>query len=296
MQDILKYEEKKPLSFALMKKFAPPWCTVRLYEGLSKYSSLKAAAGSKPCMIVLYELHERDETAVGHYSLVLLGPKPRYWSSYGFPVDYEVSVTHSEDTLKDLMGDHVNDKVPYQKKEHTQTCWKWCLLRATVHKMPEARFKELFYKQSPNLKTPDDLCSVITLGLLGPEYMAGALFKEGGSVDAGREPLGGRLRKRAKRNRKATKAKRKRRVPASSRLPTTRLRGRTPWTRRSRAPQYDDPVFISSIPQAVRTPYEQDRLQLERNYMTKLYQGGPVNRMRRDWHMPPIIVSSAPHW
>lgn len=87
MQDILKYEEKKPLSFALMKKFAPPWCTVRLYDGLSKYSSLKAAAGSKPCMIVLYELHERDETAVGHYSLVLLGPKPRYWSSYGFPVD-----------------------------------------------------------------------------------------------------------------------------------------------------------------------------------------------------------------
>ena len=62
MQDILKYEEKKPLSFALMKKFAPPWCTVRLYDGLTKYSSLKAAAGSKPCMIVLYELHERDET------------------------------------------------------------------------------------------------------------------------------------------------------------------------------------------------------------------------------------------
>ena len=110
-----------------MKKFAPPWCTVRLYDGLSKYSSLKAAAGSKPCMIVLYELHERDETAVGHYSLVLLGPKPRYWSSYGFPVDYEVSVTHSEDTLKKLMGDHDNDKVPYQKKEHTQTCWKWQL-------------------------------------------------------------------------------------------------------------------------------------------------------------------------
>lgn len=293
MQDILKYEEKKPLSFALMKKFAPPWCTVRLYDGLSKYSSLKAAAGSKPCMIVLYELHERDETAVGHYSLVLLGPKPRYWSSYGFPVDYEVSVTHSEDTLKKLMGDHDNDKVPYQKKEHTQTCWKWCLLRATVHKMPEARFKELFYKQSPNLKTPDDLCSVITLGLLGPEYMAGALVKEGGSIDTGREPLGGRLRKRAKRNRKATKTKRKRRVSA---LPTTRFRGRTHWTRRSRAPQYDDPVFISAIPQAVRTPYEQDRLQLERNYMTKLYQGGPVNRMRRDWRMPPIVVSSDPHW
>ena len=38
-------------------------------------------------MIVLYELHERDETEVGHYSLVILGDKPRYWSSYGFDVE-----------------------------------------------------------------------------------------------------------------------------------------------------------------------------------------------------------------
>ena len=43
--------------------------------------------------------------------------------------------------------------------------------------MPEARFKELFFSRSPRLKTPDDLVSVITLGLLGPEYMAGALTK-----------------------------------------------------------------------------------------------------------------------
>ena len=263
----------------MMKKFAPPWCTVRLYDSLGKYSSLKAAAGSKPCMIVLYELHERDQAAVGHYSLVLLGPKVRYWSSYGYPVDYEVSVTHSKDTLKELMEDHVNDKVPYQRKEHTQTCWKWCLLRATLHKMPEARFKELFYKQSGSIKTPDDLCSVITLGLLGPEYMAGALYKQGGSVDSGREPLGGRLRKRTKRNRKARRKRKARRLPLAP------LRGRAPWSRLTRAPRYDDPVFISAIPQADRTPYEQDRLQMERNYMTKLYQGGPVNRLRRDWRL-----------
>ena len=232
MQDILNYEETKPLSYAMVKKSAPAWCSVRLYDGLGKYSSLKAAAGSKPCMIVLYELHERDEAAVGHYSLVLLGSKVRYWSSYGYDVDYEMSATHSEDTLKKLMGEHVNDKVAYQRKEHTQTCWKWCLLRASVHKMPEARFKQLFYKQSAGIKTPDDLCSVITLGLLGPEYMAGALYKQGGSLEAGRESTGGRLRKRTKRNRKA---KRKKRIP---RLPMAPLRGRTPWTRVTRAPRY----------------------------------------------------------
>ena len=279
MQDILRYEETKPLSYASMKKHAPSWCSVRLYDGLNKYGSLKAASGGKPCMIVLYELHERDEDAVGHYSLVLIGPKVRYWSSYGYAIDYEVSATHSEDTLTKLLGDHVNDKVPYQRKEHSSTCWKWCLLRASVHKMPEARFKELFYKQTAGIKTPDDLCSVITLGLLGPEYMAGALYKEGGSLELGREPTGGRLRKRTKRNRKA---KRKRRI---RRLPLAPLRGRTPWTRVTRAPRYDDPIFINTIPRQDRTTYEQDRLQLERNYMTKLYQGGPVNRLRKDWRL-----------
>ena len=273
MQDILRYEESKPLSYAMMKKFAPPWCTVRLYDSLGKYSSLKAAAGSKPCMIVLYELHERDQAAVGHYSLVLLGPKVRYWSSYGYPVDYEVSVTHSKDTLKQLLGDHVNDKVPYQRKEHTQTCWKWCLLRATLHKMPEARFKELFYKQSGSVKTPDDLCSVITLGLLGPEYMAGALYKQGGGVDSGREPLGGRLRKRTKRNRKARRRRKVRRLPLAP------LQGRTPWSRLSQAPRYSDVQFVNRIPRMDRTLYEQNQLQRERNHMNRLYGQGVVGNL-----------------
>ena len=179
MQDILKYEEKKPLSFALMKKFAPPWCTVRLYDGLSKYSSLKAAAGSKPCMIVLYELHERDETAVGHYSLVLLGSKPRYWSSYGFPVEFEIALSHSGNHLKRLLSDHANDEVPYQAAAGTETCWRWCLLRTNLYKMPETRFKRLFYRLDAAVKSPDDLCSLITLGMLGPEYMAEALGSNG---------------------------------------------------------------------------------------------------------------------
>ena len=61
--------------------------------------------------------------------------------------------------------------------------------------MPESRFKELFYNSSPKLKSPDDLCSVVTLGLLGPEYMAGALYGSSGASSAGRETAGGRLPK-----------------------------------------------------------------------------------------------------
>ena len=145
--------------------------------------------------------------------------------------------------------------------------------------MPEARFKELFYSTSPRLKTPDDLCSVITLGLLGPEYMAGALYKGGDGAEAGRGTAGGRLKKRGKRSRKA-KRKRKKRT-----LPLQLLSGRTPWTRRSQAPRYNDVQFVSSIPRLDRSMYEQNQLQLERNYMDKLYGPGIVNRLRRDWRI-----------
>ena len=276
MEDILRYEETQPLSYELMRKHAPKWCTVRLYDGLKKYKSLKEAAGGNPCMIVLYELHDstkRNKVGVGHYSLVILGAKTRYWSSYGYPVDFEISVTHSKDLLKDLLGDHVNDKIDYQDREHTQTCWKWCLLRASVYKMPEARFKELFFSRSPRLKTPDDLVSVITLGLLGPEYMAGALTKGRSRRGAGRETgnSGGAVRR--KRRRKARKRPVKR-----ARKPYTLLTGRTPWSRVARAIQYTDPRFIESIHHVDRTDQEQDRLQMERAYIDRLYRGGFAQR------------------
>ena len=148
--------------------------------------------------------------------------------------------------------------------------------------MPESRFKELFYNSSPKLKCPADLCSVVTLGLLGPEYMAGALYGSSGASSAGRETSGGRLRKRTKRARKA-KRKPKRRP---RRLPVQYLYGNEPWTRRTREPRYTDLKLIDRIPSADRTLHEQNQLQLERNYMTKLYAGGPVNRMRRDWQLP----------
>jgi len=112
MQDILNFEERRPLDYNTMRKYAPHDCVVRLYDSLSRFKSIRAAMGSKPCMIVLYEMHDtkkRQSVGVGHYSLVLQGGK-QYWSSYGYPVDYEISATHSEGTLKSLMGDHSNSR------------------------------------------------------------------------------------------------------------------------------------------------------------------------------------------
>jgi hypothetical protein len=40
-----------------------------------------------------------------------------------------------------------------------------------LHKMPETRFKRLFYRLDAAVKSPDDLCSLVNLGM----HMADAL-------------------------------------------------------------------------------------------------------------------------
>ena len=220
-------------------------------------------------MIVLYELHDssrRSKVGVGHYSLILLTPKIQYWSSYGYPVDYEISTTHSKNTLKDLMGSHFNAKIAYQAKEHTQTCWKWCLLRASVYKMPETRFKQLFYSSSPRLRTPDDLVSLLTLGLLGAEYMGGALLKQGGTVAADQDIGAGGALQTTKRSTKGKKKKKRRAY-----IPVRKLRGRNPLQRFAIGPQYQDVSLIQQIQPGDRLPREKDRLERDTRLRYRLY-------------------------
>ena len=180
MEQILRFEKQVPLTFSLMEKAVPEWVQCRMYPELKRFKTLKAASNGKPCLVVLYTMEQNSKRPRGgHYSLVILGPPVRYWSSYGYPVEYEIALSQQGDHLKRLVGRHTNNKVPYQAKNHTETCWRWCLLRTTLYKMSENRFKALFYRLNPIVKSPDDLCSLITLGLLGPGYMAEALKSHG---------------------------------------------------------------------------------------------------------------------
>ena len=178
MEEILRFEKRVPLTYHLMQEAAPKWVQCRLYNELKHFKTLRAASGGKPCLIVLYTMKRTGKRSQlgGHYSLILLKKGGvRYWSSYGYPVEYEIALSHQGNDLKRLLGKHLDDGTAYQAKDHTETCWRWCLLRAALYKMPETRFKTLFYRLNPLVKSPDDLCSLVTLGLLGPGYMAQAL-------------------------------------------------------------------------------------------------------------------------
>jgi len=178
MQEILKWEKQVPLTFSLMKKAVPAWVQCRLYDELASFKTLQQACAGKPCLVVLYTMKPTSKRRLvqgGHYSLVIRYGRTRYWSSYGFPVEFEIAMSHNENHLKRLIGNAVNDEVAYQATSGTETCWRWCLLRTNLYKMAESRFKKLFYRLDVSVKSPDDLCSLITLGMLGPGYMAQAL-------------------------------------------------------------------------------------------------------------------------
>ena len=176
MEQILRFEKQVPLTYSLLKRAVPKWVQCRMYDELSRFKTLQQASSGKPCLIVLYTLKETSKRGRGgHYSLVILDGPTRYWSSYGYPVEHEIALSHQQDRLKRLLGKHVNDEVAYQARNHTETCWRWCLLRSSLYKLPETRFKTLFYRLSPAVKSPDDLCTLVTLGMLGPGYMAQAL-------------------------------------------------------------------------------------------------------------------------
>ena len=182
MQEILKWEKQVPLTYSLMKKAVSPWVQCRLYDELASFKTLQQACAGKPCLVVLYTMHatsKRRRVQGGHYSLVIRHGRTRYWSSYGFPIEYEIALSHSKNHLKRLVGNAANDEVPYQATAKTETCWRWCLLRSNLYKMSESRFAKLFYRLDASVKSPDDLCSLITLGMLGPGYMAQALRSDG---------------------------------------------------------------------------------------------------------------------
>ena len=213
MQKFIEWEKQQPLDYSTMKKHAPAHCAVRLYDSLKSFGSLRQAMGGKPCMILLYELHKSDKrtkAGVGHYVLIIAGKTPRYWTSYGYPVDYEIAATHSGTRLKQLLGSHKNSRIGYQSKEHSQTCWKWCLMRANLYKLPESGFKQLFYNSNPKISSHDDLISIASLCLLGADEMAQRLLRSGlskGGDSSGRDTAARDWRKRTKSGRKELPAR-----------------------------------------------------------------------------------------
>ena len=173
MQGIINRLETVPLSISVLKKVVPAHCRVVLYDRLPR--TVAALFGSKPCVVVLYQMHSKGRTndQVGHYSLLIrIGKKISYFSSYGFKPEQEIALTHSKGRLLKLLGrNYEYNRVALQRKRHANTCGLHCIVRSYFYKLKNSEYAKLLQSRF-TAKGPDDLVSIMALCLVSDELVA----------------------------------------------------------------------------------------------------------------------------
>ena len=167
MIEVIRALEKQPISLSIMQR-ACPIARVIAYDKLPPRGTIESIIGRKKALIVLYTMHNKrgqKKEGVGHFACVLPLGKQRYeyFSSYGFPAEKELHMTHSKGRLLNLLGkNYIRSSARLQKKFNTQTCARWAAARAFLHELPLAVFTKYFTKRTI-LAKPDDIVTCATL-------------------------------------------------------------------------------------------------------------------------------------
>ena len=154
----------------MLQKLIPSWCKVAFYDKLSKFRSLKEALQGKSCMIVLYQIHSNSkkrtvQNKAGHFVLLNSAQgKPEYFSSSAWGVSAELAATHSDPKIfQRLLGKRfIQNRARLEKTGNSNTCWRFCLARAILNKMPLPKFQKLF-QHALHLSNPDAIVTALTM-------------------------------------------------------------------------------------------------------------------------------------
>ena len=100
MQQIIKKEKNRPLSYEMLDTLLPKWCRVTKYDSLKNVKTLKAALQGKQMLVVLYNLHDKISkkliNAPGHFVLIntrASGQPTEYFSSMGWSPGREIATS-----------------------------------------------------------------------------------------------------------------------------------------------------------------------------------------------------------
>ena len=167
LSQILKKDNKEPLSIEMLQTVVPDWCGVEFYDKLKRFRTLKEALRGKKCIAVLYQIHDKKQNlqnAAGHF-ILLNGAHtiPEYFSSSGWQVGKELAATHSDpDIFQRLLGKKFTEnRVPLEKFGNTNTCWRFVLARAILCDMPLRDFQKLF-QHHLQLTNSDQIVTALT--------------------------------------------------------------------------------------------------------------------------------------
>ena len=168
LASLIQKDVKQPLSIEMLAKLLPSYCGTAFYDDLAKYKTLKAALEGKGCLVVLYNIHDSKKNKLnqaGHFVLInTMAGGVEYFSSSGWSVGKELDVTKSDpEIFKRLLGrNYTENTKPLEKLGSSNDCWRFCLARAVLAKMPLKDFQKLF-SHNLHLKNADSIVTCLTM-------------------------------------------------------------------------------------------------------------------------------------
>ena len=168
LASLIQKDVKQPLSIEMLAKLVPNYCGTAFYDDLAKYKNLTAALGGKKCLVVLYNIHDNKKNKLnqaGHFILInTLAGGVEYFSSSGWSVGKELDITKSNpEIFKRLLGrNYTQNTKPLEKVGDSNDCWRFCLARAVLAKMPLKDFQKLFTHHI-NLTSADSIVTLMTM-------------------------------------------------------------------------------------------------------------------------------------
>ena len=151
------------MSVQKLKSMLPKNATFWFYDKLPK--TLNALFRGKESAVVFYQIHDNRGKALegtGHFSLVIRGTKPHFFSSYGFSPEQEIHKTHSSGKLLKLLGKgFTRNRRAYQTGRDTQTCGYHCIVRAHFPRLNATQYSKIISKFSA--PRADDLVAALCL-------------------------------------------------------------------------------------------------------------------------------------
>ena len=188
MNHLLTNSQAIPLAGNDLVKIAKPERTRWVvYSDLKRYKSIQALLGIYDGVFILYQ---QKSTNIGHWACMFKDAHDphtcHYFDSYGFAPAQDISITHNEDFLLDLIKKYKKDgyrfivnKHRYQKmNDSIEDCGRHCAIRIRLRCLDEKEYRHLMTSSKYN---SDFTVSMMTL-LVAPEHLSCAeLLKKTGT-------------------------------------------------------------------------------------------------------------------
>ena len=165
LQTLIKRGLDTPVDFSFIKRVVGRTLDIRMVDhesGLPKKPSLADVFKGREAVAILLHIMQ-GKTPVGHWVLLLKGPKIAFFDSLGLGLYKLYNLTHEEPKLLHaLKGHKENSTVQLQRfGDHYRECGAFVSIRAKFHTLSNSAFVRLI--RSYNKTKPDETAVLLVL-------------------------------------------------------------------------------------------------------------------------------------